>query len=302
LSVPFIPKTAAAEQTSFPTPEAAVAALVDALIENEPSKLSTILGPLGKDLISSGDPVADRQNHAAFIKAYQDAHVLARESDTHTILTIGTDEWPMPIPLKNVGQRWHFDTQQGEREILARRIGRNELSALQVCLAIVDAQNEFVALHQHHNGVIEYAAKFLSAPGRHDGLYWQPDGKGPHSPLGPLLATAALEGYPTASTGKTLAPYHGYFYRMLTKQGADAPGEAREYLVNGHMIGGFAIIAYPASYGVSGVMSFIVNQGGLLYEKDLGEKTAAMASTMTTFNPDKSWKPVMPLPGNPQPQ
>ncbi len=298
LSVPSMAMAATASQTTFSTPEAGVAALVDALTGHDQSKLSAMLGPHGKVLISSGDPVADRHNREAFIKAYRDAHVLTRDGDKQAMLTIGTDEWPMPIPLKKMGQRWRFDTQQGEREILARRIGRNEISALQVCLAIVDAQDEFVALHQHRDGVIEYAAKFVSTPGRHDGLYWQTDEEEPQSPLGPLLATAALEGYPT-STAKTLAPYHGYFYRILTKQGADAPGEAREYLVKEHMLGGFAVIAYPARYGVSGVMSFIVNQDGLLYEKDLGKKTKTIASTMTTFNPDKSWKQVTPAPGTP---
>ncbi|HEX7767568.1 MAG TPA: DUF2950 domain-containing protein [Nitrospira sp.] len=300
LSLPSIALAAPAAQTTFPTPEAGVAALVEALTGNNQTKLSAMLGPHGNNLISSGDPVADRHNREAFVKAYQDAHVLTLEGNTQATLTIGSDEWPMPIPLKKNGHRWRFDTQRGEREILARRIGRNELSAVQVCLAIVDAQDDFVALHQHRDGVIEYAAKFLSTPGQHDGLYWQSAEEEPESPLGPLLATAALEGYPT-SKAKVLAPYHGYFYRILTKQGTDAPGEAREYLVKGHMIGGFAVIAYPARYGVSGVMSFIVNQDGLVYEKDLGKNTTAVASTMTTFNPDRSWKPVAPSPGTSAP-
>jgi len=195
----------------------------------------------------------------------------------------------MPIPLVKSDGGWRFDTQQGEKEILARRIGRNEMAAIQVCLAIVDAEREYATLDLDSDGIPEYAPKFVSAPGKRDGLYWQTKTDDPLSPLGPLLATATQEGY-TRSASRPLAPYHGYFYRILTRQGKDAPGGAYDYFVNGKMIGGFAVIAYPARYGASGVMSFIVNHDGVVYEKDLGKNTAAIASKMTTFNPDASWK------------
>ena len=287
-----------ASQMTFPTPDAGVQALVDALTHNDHADILAILGPQGQALISSGDPIADRHSRDAFVNAYRETHQLTFEGETQARLTIGADEWPLPIPLTKTRSLWRFDTPRGEAEILARRIGRNELSAVQVCLAIIDAQHDYIALHQHRDGVIEYAPRFVSTPGHHDGLYWPTTEEEPLSPLGPLLATAAREGYP-ASPAQTLAPYHGYFYRILTKQGSDAPGDARDYLVNGHMIGGFAVIAYPARYGVSGVMSFIVNQDGLLFEKDLGKKTNAIASAMTTFNPDSSWKPVTPEPAAP---
>jgi hypothetical protein len=197
----------------------------------------------------------------------------------------------MPIPLVKSPAGWRFDTPQGEKEILARRIGRNELSAIQVCLAIVDAAHEYAALDVDRDGIPEYAPQFVSTPGKHDGLYWQTKADEPLSPLGPLLAAATSEGY-TNSLSRPLAPYHGYFYRILTKQGKDAPGGARDYLFKGHMIGGFAVIAYPARYGVSGIMSFLINQDGVVYEQNLGKNTTAIASKMTTFNPDASWRQV----------
>jgi len=289
---------ASAAQITFPTPDAGVQALVEALARNDRAALLAILGPKGHALISSGDPVADRHSRDAFVSAYRNTHRLTLDGETQARLTIGTDEWPLPIPLQKTGGLWRFDTPHGEREILARRIGRNELSAIQVCLAIIDAQHDYIALHQEGDGVIEYAAQFVSTPGQHNGLFWPTTEEEPLSPLGPLLATATREGY-SASASNTLAPYHGYFYRILTKQGPDAPGDARDYLVNGHMIGGFAVLAYPARYGVSGVMSFIVNQDGLLFEKDLGKKMNAIASAMTTFNPDSSWTPVTPEPAVP---
>jgi hypothetical protein len=194
----------------------------------------------------------------------------------------------MPIPLVKSPAGWRFDTTQGEQEILNRRIGRNELAAIQVCLGIVDAAHEYAALDLDGDGIPEYASKFVSTQGKHDGLYWPTKADEPPSPLGPLLAAATSEGY-TDSVSKPLAPYHGYFYKILTKQGKDAPGGAYDYRVKGHMIGGFAVIAYPARHGVSGVMSFQVNQDGMVYEHNLGESTTAIASKMTAFNPDASW-------------
>ena len=280
---------APAEQKNFASPERGVTALVEAIMSNDEPTLAAILGPGGSKLTSSGDDVADTQSRAAFVTAYNEAHRLVLEGDTQAVLVIGKDEWPMPIPLVKSQNSWRFDTKRGEEEILARRIGRNELAAIQVCLAIVDAERDYAAKDPDGDGIPEYAPKFVSTPGKRDGLYWDTKAEEPSSPLGPLLAAAANDGYTKSESG-SLAPYHGYFYRILTKQGKDAPGGAHDYLVNGTMIGGFAVVAYPAGYGASGIMSFIVNQDGVVFEKDLGENTAEVASQMTTFNPDASWK------------
>lgn len=276
-----------AAQKTFATPEAGIAALVDAVKANNQAALRAIFGDDGEKLVSSGDAVADAQNRDRFIAAYNDAHKIERNGDTQATLIIGKDEWPMPIPLVKSNDGWRFDTQQGEQEILDRRIGRNELAAIEVCRAIVDAERDYVAKDQDKNGILEYARKLVSTPGQHDGLYWESARGEPPSPLGPLLAAAAEEGYAAKSA---LSPYHGYVYRILTKQGKDAPGGAYDYIAKGKLIGGFAVVAYPARYGASGIMTFIVNHDGVVYQKDLGKNTAQIASTMTTFNPDPSWK------------
>jgi hypothetical protein len=288
LIAPVAPATSA-EQKSFASPAEAVTGLVEAIKTNDQSALGAILGPDGGALVSSGDAVADAQSREGFLKAYNEANKVVHEGGALATLVIGKDEWPMPIPLVKSETGWQFDTKQGEDEILARRIGRNELSAIQVCLAIVDAEREYAAKDVDGDGLLEYAPKFVSAPGKRDGLYWETAAAEPPSPLGPLLAAAASEGY-TSSDSNLPAPYHGYFYRILTRQGQDAPGGAYEYVVNGQMIGGFAVIAYPARYRVSGIMSFMVNQDAVVYEKDLGEDTAAVASKMMVFNPDSTWK------------
>ncbi len=280
---------AAATQKSFASPEEGITALVEAVKSDDQPALLALLGPHGGKLISSGDSVADRQSREAFLKAYDEANKLVHDGDAKVTLVIGKDEWPMPIPLVKSGGGWRFDTQRGDKEILARRIGRNELSAIRVCLAIADAEREFAALDLDGDGVPEYASRFVSAPGKRDGLYWPIQADEHLSPLGPLLAAATSEGYAGSDSG-TLAPYHGYFYRILTGQGKDAPGGAYDYVVKGKMIGGFAVLAYPARYGASGAMSFMVNHDGVVYEKDLGKSTAALASKITTYNPDASWK------------
>ncbi len=280
---------ASAAQKSFASPEEGITALVEAVRANDQPGLRAILGPGGGKLINSGDAVADQRSREAFLKAYGDANKLVRDGGPRATLVIGRDEWPMPIPLVQAGSGWRFDTKRGEKEILARRIGRNELSAIQVCLAIVDAEREYAARDLDGDGIPEYAPKFVSAPGRRDGLYWETSVGEPPSPLGPLLAAAASEGY-AGPDARPLSPYHGYYYKILTKQGKDASGGSYDYFVNGKMIGGLAVIAYPARYGASGVMSFMVNHDGVVYEKNLGKNTAAIASKMTTFNPDASWK------------
>ncbi len=276
-------------QKSFESPEAGVNALVEAAKADDQKAMQSILGPRSHKLISSGDAVADAQGREAFVKEYDEANKIVLDGDARATLVIGNDEWPLPIPLVKRGERWRFDASQGEKEILARRIGANELAAIQVCLAIVDAENEYAAVVRSGDGVPQYAARFLSTPGKQDGLYWQSEVGATPSPLGPLLAAAATEGY-TESGSRVLAPYHGYYYKILTSQGADAPGGAYDYLVKGKMIGGFAVLAYPARYGASGVMSFMVNHEGVVYEKNLGHATKTVAAKLTSFNPDESWK------------
>jgi hypothetical protein len=278
-----------AVQESFESPEAGVNALVEAVKSNDQRMLRTILGPHSRKLVSSGDEVADAHNRETFIKAYSAANKIVLESDALATLVIGDDEWPLPIPLVKSGGRWRFDSRQGEKEILARRIGANELAAIQVCLAIVDAEHEYAVQDRAGDRVPHYAARFVSTPGNYDGLYWETQTDEPPSPLGPLLAAAASEGYAN-SEFRTLEPYHGYYYKILTSQGADAPGGAYDYLVKGKMIGGFAVLAYPARYGASGIMSFMVNHEGVVYEKNLGRRTAQVAAEITSFNPDASWR------------
>ena len=279
----------ASTQENFASPEAGVAALVEAVKANDQKALESILGPHSRKLISSGDDIADVRRREAFVTEYTEANKIVLDGDAKATLVIGDDEWPMPIPLVKAGNRWRFDSRQGEKEILVRRIGANELAAIQVCLAIVDAEHEYAEQARASNGGPHYAARFVSSSGNHDGLYWETQPNEASSPLGPLLAAASIEGY-AKSEPKVLAPYHGYYYKILTSQGADAPGGAYDYFVRGKMIGGFAVLAYPARYGASGVMSFMVNYEGVVYEKNLGRESKATAAELTTFNPDSSWK------------
>ena len=276
-------------QRSFESPEAGVDALVEAVRASDQKMLRSILGPRSRKLVSSGDDVADARRRETFLREYGEASKIVLEGGAQATLLIGGDEWPLPIPLVKTAGRWHFDASRGEKEILARRIGANELAAIQVCLAIVDAENEYAVQAAPGEGVPSYAQRFVSAPGKRDGLYWETAAGEPPSPLGPLLASAASEGY-AKSAHRTLAPYHGYYYKILTSQGADAPGGAYDYVVNGKMIGGFAVIAYPARYGASGIMSFMINHDGVVYEKNLGRNSASAADALENFNPDASWK------------
>lgn len=281
---------ATAAQTRFATPEDGVAALVEAVKADDQAALRAILGRHGSKLVRSGDPIADAQNREQFIRLYAESSKIVRADDKRAELLIGKDGWPMPIPLIRANdKRWRFDTRSGETEILARRIGRNELAAIQVCLAIVDAEREFATRDPDGDGLHEYADRFASAPGKRDGLYWPTNPGEPLSPLGPLLAQAAVDGYASPDSG-SLVPYHGYYFKILTSQGKDAPGGEYNYFVDGEMVAGFALIAYPARYGASGIMSFMVNQDGIVYERNLGKNTTAIASELTSFNPDAGWK------------
>lgn len=275
---------------TFASPEAAVDALVAATEADKTADLLNILGPSGRKLIHSGDRIADKAGRDQFVAAYQQKHAIETPSASTAILVVSTDEWPFPIPLVKHGAAWRFDTKAGAEEILNRRIGRNELNAIEVCGAIVDAEHEYASKDRTGSGYLEYAQKFVSSPGEHDGLYWPPTA-GEESPIGPLVASARAEGYGPKGAHEKRSPYHGYYYRILKKQGKDARGGAYDYVVKGHMIGGFALVAFPAKYGDSGVMTFIVNQDGVVYEKALGPRTEAIARAMTTFNPDPSWKP-----------
>lgn len=277
-------------QMKFASPEQATDALVAAAQAGKTADLEKILGPSGHKLIFSGDRIADKEGREKFASAYAQKHTLDNQSETKAILIVGADEWPFPIPLVKQGDAWRFDTKAGAEEIINRRIGRNELDAIQVCGAIVDAEHDYASQDRTGDGYLEYAQKFMSSSGKRDGLYW-PATDGEQSPIGPLVVSASAEGYGSKGAHGKRQPYHGYYYRILKQQGKDAPGGARNYVVNGHMIGGFAVVAFPAKYGDSGVMTFIVNQRGVIYEKNLGPNTTAIADRATTFNPDVSWKP-----------
>ena len=273
----------------FASAEEATEAFVAALRAHDTRALVTILGSDARPLIASGDPVADRNIRDAFLEAYNAGHTLVAKGSDAMTLKVGSDDWPLPIPIVKQGAHWRFDTAQGREEILARRIGRNELNTMQVCLAYVDAQREYYEEDRRGNGVLQYAQKFASTPGKRDGLYWETKAAQPLSPLGDFVAKARAEGYRRDKSGGP-TPYHGYLFRILTSQGPDAPDSAYDYVVGGQMIGGFGLVAFPAEYGASGVTTFIVNQDGVVYEKDLGPKTPTIAGAMRAFNPDKSWK------------
>jgi hypothetical protein len=282
---------ATAQQKSFPSSEEAVKAAIAAARAADQKELAAIFGPGSQELISSGDNVADEQRRLEFLKAYDEKNRLVTEGNK-MILVVGNNDWPFPIPLVRQGSGWVFDTAKGKEEILNRRIGRNELDVIQVVLAYVDAQREYAMKDHDGDGLLEYAQKFRSDPGQKNGLFWQAKPGEEQSPLGPLAAQAVKEGYGQNKGSDKPWPFHGYFYRILTAQGKSAPGGAYSYLVKGSMIGGFALVAYPAEYGNSGVMTFIVNHDGKVFQKDLGKNTASIAQNMTEYNADKTWTEV----------
>ena len=278
---------AASAQQTFPSPEDAAAALVAAAKSGSTNDLLKVLGNEAADIIESGDTVADNETRQRFVSAYDAKHSISMQANKRAILMLGNDDFPFPIPLFHNKTGWEFDTSEGRMEILYRRIGRNELDAIQTSLAFVDAENEY-ADKDRGAGPGVYAQRIVSSPGKKDGLYWPADGD--QSPLGELAAEASAEGYKVGSGEPQ--PYHGYYYRILTQQGSNAPGGEMDYVINGKMIGGFALVAYPADYGNSGVMTFLVNHNGIVYQKDLGERTESIAKRMKSFNPDQTWKKV----------
>jgi hypothetical protein len=280
------------KQKSFQSPEEAAKALFDAAKAGDTKELLVIFGPAGKEIISSGDEVADKAARERFVKAYETMNKLEKEADKKVTIVVGNHDWPYPVPIVKKGETWTFDTMAGREELLNRRVGRNELNTVQVCLAIVDAQREYAMKDRDSDNLLEYAQKFRSTKGKKDGLYWEAKEGEPQSPLGDLAAKATKEGYTHTKQSQGPQPYHGYYYKILKAQGKNAPGGAYDYVVKGKMIGGFALVAYPAEYGVSGVMTFITNHDGVVYEKDLGNETGKIASAMTKFDPDKTWKKV----------
>jgi hypothetical protein len=278
-------------QLTFASPEAAVRAMVEALSSNDLKALEAIFGPGSLDLITSGDPAADQSDREQFLKLFGEKNRLEQTADK-VVLSVGNEDWPFPIPMVKKDAFWRFDTEEGSEEILARRIGRNELSAIQVCLAYVDAQREYALKVRNASGLFQYAQKFRSDKGMKNGLYWDVKDGEEQSPLGPLVAAAQEQGYTGKKSGGRPIPYHGYYYRILKGQGKNAPGGAYDYMVKGKMIGGFALVAYPAKYASSGVMTFIVSHDGVVYQRDFGRNTEKAAQAIKLFNPDSVWKKV----------
>jgi hypothetical protein len=271
-------------QKTFSSPQDASNALFTAMQNNDEKALLDIFGPDGKQIVSSGDDTEDAESRANFVQKYQQMHRLVKEPDGNTILYIGAENWPTPIPLVNQGNSWYFDTEAGKREILYRRIGRNEISTIAVCQELVAAQKEYYSTQ--HN---EYAKGIFSDEGQHNGLYWKAAEGEPQSPVGPLVASAFANDT-AKSQDVAPAPYRGYYFRMLTRQGKNGPSGAKSHSVNGKTAEGFAFVAYPAEYRSSGVMTFIVNEDGVVYQKDLGKKTEVLAKAMKEYNPNSSWQ------------
>ncbi len=279
------------EQKGFSTGEEALNAFIKALKEDNKEELLSIFGSDANDLVSSGDEVIDKLRRQKFLDAYDEQHKLDADGN-NLIIVVGKNDWPFPIPIIKDGERWFFDTAAGKEEIINRRVGQNELDTIQVMLAIVDAQREYAEKDHDGDGVREYAQKFASDPGKKNGLYWDTNEAEEPSPLGPLVAGAKQEGYFGKESSEGPSPYHGYFYRILTSQGEHAAGGAYDYIVDGNMIGGFAVVAYPADYGSSGVMTFVANQDGVVYQKNLGDDTEQKAKVMERFDPDETWVKV----------
>jgi len=276
-------------QRTFDSPGKAVLAMIRSLQTGDTNELMQIFGPQGREVLFSGDPVADKNNREQVVRKFQEMRRVVVEPDKTVTLYIGAENWPFPIPLVNTKGAWYFDTAAGKQEILFRRIGRNETDSIDTLQSLVDAQKEYEGQPRDADNVRQFAQKFQSDEGKHDGLFWKSAPGRPLSPIGPLIAGAAKEGYKKRANGPT--PFHGYIYRFLLRQGKDAPGGAMDYMTNGRLTRGFAFVAYPAEYRNSGVMTFIVGKDGTVYQKDMGSRTASIAAAMTEYNPDKSWQP-----------
>jgi hypothetical protein len=280
----------ASTPTSYPTPEAAAQALYEAVKTHDTRSIYKVLGPGSAQLIYTGDQAADQQMRERFLTGYEHSVKFERSDEANAILLIGQNDFPFPFPLRRGANGWYFDTTAGAEEIVNRRIGENELFAIEFCLAYGDAQLEYAEQDRDGDGVIEYAQKLMSSPRKRDGLYWPTAAGERTSPLGPLAARARREGY--TGNGKGTEPFHGYYYKILVGQGPEAHGGGYDYIVKGNMIGGYALLAYPALWGTSGVMSFTCNHDGVVYEKNLGAHSSEAAAKITRFNPDASWSQV----------
>jgi hypothetical protein len=275
-------------QKTFASPDEAAKAFVEACGANDEKALIEILGPQGKSIIITSDRAGDADARKKFFSASREKLNIEKTGVKKMTIVIGKNSWPFPIPIVKDGEGWRFDTAAGREEIFNRRIGRNELNAIAVCRAYVDAQRQYAAKDRSGAGILEYARKFGSSPGKKDGLYWPADNSQEMSPFGPLIVPSS--DYQAAR--KQGEPYHGYYFRILDRQGSSVPGGAFNYVINGHMLAGFALVAFPADYGTSGVVTFVINQWGFLYQKDLGDDTAKLAGAMNTYNPDSSWSIV----------
>ena len=277
-------------QRTFATPQEAIQATIDAAEQNDTAALLQIFGPAGKDIVESGDPAQDKDHRAEFASAAHEKLQIEEDSfrPNRVTFSVGAEEWPFPVSMIQKDGKWQFDSASGRIEILARRIGRNELNAMEVCRGYAEAQLEYAAEARDGDGLLKYAQRIVSTPGKQDGLY--ADGEG-DSLVSKAFAEAAAARL--ATVGKKSEPYHGYYFRVLKSQGPDAAGGALDYVVNGKMIGGFALVAWPAEYGVSGIGTFIINHEGVVYEKDLGAATGLQARQMMRFNPNKSWHQVV---------
>ena len=288
-----MPIMAAASQKQFSTPEDALKGLVEAVKIHDKAALDQIFGPSSKDLLS-GDAVQDAAESEEFARHVAEKTSLVKENDSKVIISIGNENWPFPIPLVKTNGQWHFDTEAGKEEILNRRIGEDELTAILVCRTYVKAQREYVLQDWDGDGILAYAQKLRSDPGKKNGLFWRHAPGEPISPLGELVAQARMAGYKKEKSlfKEQPIPFHGYYFKILTRQGKNAPGGKYNYIINGNMVGGFALVAFPSNWGKSGVMTFIVNQQGKVYEKNLGPDTLKMEQSVDTYDPDKTWTPV----------
>ena len=280
------------EEQNFPTPDDAAKALLEAARSDDRKQIIALFGSHDADLLSSGDEVEDKNNRSEFVTLAQEKMTVEKIGDDKAIVHVGNKDWPFPISLVKNSNSWHFDVKQGRQEILNRRIGRNELSTLSAIRGYEEAQFDYAISDRDGDGVSEYAQKLQSEPGKFDGLYWEAENGQPQSPLGPLFAEAKAEGYKFKGETGNPVPYHGYYYRILTRQGGNVPGGKYDYIINGNMIAGFALVAFPAQYGSSGIMTFVTNHQGKIFQKDLGPKTDQIARNMKEYNPDSKWEPV----------